>query len=183
MGIMRASIGVCLAIWLLSALLAADDKKDAKHTAPRAGIQTPGVQIPFASLKAEAEVAAAPAWIGVADVLLLPNAANGALDRLEVKTNKLAGPIDGLSKPCGDAIAAFGSVWVPSCEGQSLVRLDPKTWKVTAKAATGVGIAQPALAASADSVWVLSDNKSTLSRVDPDQNLVVAELCRPAATA
>ncbi len=97
-----------------------------------------------------------------------------------LKTYKLVDPIADLTKPCGGAITAFGSVWVPSCDGQSLVRLDPKTWKVTGKVTTGVGSAQPALAATADSVWVLSDNKTTLSRVDPDQNLVVAEIRLPA---
>jgi virginiamycin B lyase len=192
---MRIPIGVYLAIPLMAAAVFAASnvasdkaeggpqvKKDAKHSVatPKAGIKTPGVQILFASLKAEAEVGAAPAWIGIADSLLLPNAAKGTLDRLDPKANKLGDPVAELVKPCGGAITAFGSVWVPSCASQSLVRLDPKTWKVTAKAATGVGSAQPALAASADSVWVLSDDKTTLSRVDPDQNLVVAELRLPA---
>ncbi len=40
--------------------------------------------------------------------------------------------------------------------------------------------AKPALAATADSIWLLSDNKTTLSRIDPDQNAVVAELRLPA---
>ncbi len=80
---MRNLIGVCLAIGLVAAA------RDKHPAAPRAGIQTPGVQIPFASLKAEAEVATGPAWIamttGVADSLLLPNAAKGALDRLDLE--------------------------------------------------------------------------------------------------
>jgi len=38
----------------------------------------------------------------------------------------------------------------------------------------------PAVAANADSVWILSDDKTTLSRVDPDQNKVVSELRLPA---
>jgi virginiamycin B lyase len=187
---MRTPIGVYLAILVAAAALAASNKdeggpqakKDARHgaVATRAGIQTPGIQIPIASLKAEAEVAAAPEWIGVADSLLLPNSEKGTLDRLDPKTNKPGEAIAEVAKPCGGAITAFGSIWVPSCASQSVVRLDPKTWKITGKVATGVGRAQPALAASADSVWVLSDNKTTLSRVDPDQNLVVAELRLPA---
>ena len=36
------------------------------------------------------------------------------------------------------------------------------------------------MAATADSIWLLSDNKTTLSRIDPDQNAVVAELRLPA---
>lgn len=175
---MRIPIGVYLAISLAAALAA--DKTAHGPATPKAGIKTPGIQIPFASLKAEAEVAAAPQWIGVADSLLLPNSAKGTLDRLDPKTNKPGEAIDGLRDPCGGAVTAFGSIWVPSCAAQSLVRVDPKTWKITGQAASGVGAALPALAATDDSIWVLSDNKTTLSRVDPDQNAVVAEIRLPA---
>lgn len=189
-GIMRKSTGVFAIALAAAALVSADDRtgkaeggpqarKEAKQATPRLGVQTPGVQIPFANLKAEAEVPAAPGWIGVTDSLLLPSA-KSTLDRLDLKTNKLADPIAGIEQPCGGAVTAFGSIWVPSCATQSLVRIDPKTWKVTTQVPTGISSAQPALAATADSVWVLSDNKTTLSRVDPDQNGVVAEIRLPA---
>jgi streptogramin lyase len=45
---------------------------------------------------------------------------------------------------------------------------------------SGIGSAMPAVAANGDSVWILSDDKTTLSRVDPDQNKVVSELRLPA---
>jgi virginiamycin B lyase len=45
---------------------------------------------------------------------------------------------------------------------------------------SGVGSAIPAVAANPDSVWILSDDKTTLSRIDPDQNKVVSELRLPA---
>jgi virginiamycin B lyase len=40
----------------------------------------------------------------------------------------------------------------------------------------GVGSATPAVAAAADSIWLITDDKTTLSRIDPDQNRVVSEL-------
>jgi streptogramin lyase len=48
------------------------------------------------------------------------------------------------------------------------------------KIGSGTGSAIPAIAADADSVWVLTDDKTTLSRIDPDQNKVVSELRLPA---
>jgi len=159
------------------AVLAADKKPPA---APAAGVKTPGVQIPIASLKPEAALDAAPEWIGVADLLLVPNAATGALDRLDPKKNAITEPVPGISKPCGGAVLGFAGVWVPSCADRSLVRIDPKKWEVTARIATGAGNAPMAVAADADSVWLFSDNRTTLSRVDPDQNQVVAELRLPA---
>jgi len=159
--------------------LAAADKKPA--ASPKGGIKTPGVLIPIASLKPEAELDAAPPWIGVADSLLLPNAAKGQLFRLDPKTNKIGDAVPGLSKPCGGAIVAFGSIWTPSCAEHALVRIDSKKAEVTAKIAAGAGSAAWTVAASADSIWVFSDDRTTLSRVDPDQNQVVAEMRLPAA--
>jgi streptogramin lyase len=163
---------------LIPLALAGADKKPA--ATPKVGIKTPGVQIPIASLKAEVEFDAAPTWIGIADLLLVPNAAKGTLDRLDPKSNKITEPLPGVVKPCGGAISALGSVWAPSCGDQSLLRIDPKKWEVTAKIATGVGSAAWVLAAGTDSVWLFSDSRTTLSRVDPDQNQVVAEIRLPA---
>jgi len=172
---MRNLLAVSLAIPLA---LAAVDKKPV--AVPKGGIKTPGVQIPIALLKAEAEIDAAPQWIGVADLLVIPNAATGKLVRLDPKTNKLGEPVPGVDKPCGGAVTAFGSIWVPGCADQTLVRIDSKKWEVAAKIAAGASAAPLSVAASGDSVWIFSDNRTTLSRVDPEQNQVVAEIRLPA---
>ena len=180
---MRNLLAVYLAIPL--AVAAADKKPVA---VPKGGIKAPGVQIPMALLKAEAEIDAAPPWMGVAtgaatgvaDLLLVPNRAMGKLFRLDPRTNKLGEPVPGLDKPCGGAITAFGSIWAPSCADQSLVRIDAKKWEVAAKVAAGAGAAPVSIAASSDSVWIFSDNRTTLTRVDPDRNQAVAEIRLPA---
>jgi virginiamycin B lyase len=173
----RSPMLVSLAIPLA---LFAGDKKPTAPVAPKAGIKTPGVQIPIASLKPEAQIESAPAWIGIADVLLIPNSSTGTLDRLDPKTNKLDKPIPGVNKTCGGTITAFSSVWVATCGDQSVSRIDPKKWEITATIASGAGIAHQSIAASADSVWVFTDNLTTLSRIDPDVNRVVGELRLPA---
>ena len=165
-------------LFVISLLAAAADKKPV--AGPKGGIKTPGVQIPITLLKSDASIDTAPEWIGVADLLLLPNAAKSTLDRLDPKANTITEPVPGVTKPCGGAVSAFGSVWVPSCADHSLVRLDPKKWEATARIATGAASGAPILAADQDSVWMFSDNKTTLSRVDPDQNQVVAEIRLPA---
>jgi virginiamycin B lyase len=147
--------------------------------APKLGIATPGVRIPIAGLKAEAEFPIAPAWVAFADSVLTPDLTKDTLQRIEAKTNKLGEPITGFHKPCGGAISAFGSLWVPNCGDHTVARLDPKTGKITATLTSGTGSALPAIAATADSVWLLTDDKTTLSRIDPQQNQVVAELRLP----
>lgn len=155
-------------------------KAEPATLAPKTGVKTPGIQIPFASLKAENELALAPTWLLASDSLLAPNPAKDALERIDNKTYKLGEPITGIAKPCGGAVSAFNSLWVASCGANGLLRIDPKTAKVTQTIGTGVGTAPMVLAASADSIWMFTDARTTLSRIDPIENKIVAETRLPA---
>src|SRR5271156_3634341 len=148
--------------------------------APKQGIRTPGIQIPFSSLKPEATLQTPdrPDWIFYSSELFVP--AKDHIDKIDVKTNKVTGTIAGFNKACGDMLSAFGSLWVPACGDGALVRMDPKTFQVAAAIASGTADVEGSLAASADSIWLLTDSKTTLSRIDPAQNAVVAELRGPA---
>jgi virginiamycin B lyase len=146
---------------------------------PKQGIRTPGVQIPFSSLKPEAtfQMADRPDWIFFSTDVFVP--AKDRLEKIDVKTNKTVDPVAGLNKPCGGMVSAFDSLWAPVCGDGSLARIDPKTFKVTATIASGTAGTIASLAASADSLWLLTDAKTTLSRIDPDQNAVVGEMRLP----
>src|SRR5260370_22540405 len=78
-----------------------------KTPAPKIGVKTPGVQIPFANLKAEAEfeASAQPEWIFFAGAAFAPG--KDAIEKIDPKTNKKAEPIAGLSNPCGAPSSAF----------------------------------------------------------------------------
>ena len=164
---------------LLTALVAAPGKD---KPAARAGIKTPGIQIPFANVVPEADitVTGTAEWLFAAGSVFAPSAQ--ALDKIDTKANKPGDPVVGLAKPCGGMASAFESLWIPVCGSSSLVRLDARTYAVTATIATGVSSAKNIVAASADSVWMLTDNKTTLSRIDPEQNAVVAEIRLPAGS-
>jgi virginiamycin B lyase len=180
---MRILIGLCLT---LAVSVSVAQKKEAK---PSQGIKTPGVQIPFANLKSDADWPLAPRWMVFSDSVLIPNK-SGGLERLDAKTNKLVDPVPAVRNLCGGAAVAFTSLWIPDCQSHALMRLDAKLAAVPKaddkKLAdpvtidSGVGSAVPTIAATSDSVWILSDDKTTLSRVDPDRNKVVSELRLPA---
>ncbi len=144
------------------------------------GIKTPGIQIPFASLKAEITFPAPdkPGWVFFSASAFVP--AKDHVDKIDLKTNKTTDPLAGLDKTCGGMVTAFGSLWVPAFGSGSLARNDPNTSKVTATVASGAADIRGSIAASADSIWLLTDNKETLSRIDPDQNAVVGEFRLPA---
>jgi DNA-binding beta-propeller fold protein YncE len=149
---------------------------DKKAVAFRPGIQTPGIQIPFASLKAEADFSTTSNLFFLLDSVLLPNAEKKTLDRIELRSNKPGDPIAGINRPCSGAAQAFKSLWVPDCGDGSILRLEPKTGKLEAKLAIGAANVRVGIVATADSVWAITDSKTTLSRIDPDQNQVVAEV-------
>ncbi len=155
-------------------------EKQPRNSAPRTGVKTPGVQIPFASLVGEADIAATapPEWIAFAAGSFYTPSGDSIL-KIDPKTNKPGDPVAGLNKPCGGLVSAFGSLWSPQCGNGTLQRLDPKTLKVTATIASGVASTRGSIAASADSIWLLTDDKTTLSRIDPDQNLVVGDMRLP----
>jgi streptogramin lyase len=149
---------------------------DRKTVGSRPGIQTPGIQIPFASLKADADFSTTSNWFFLADSVLLPNAEKKTLDRIDVRSNKPGDPIGGVNRPCSGAAQAFKSLWVPDCGEGAILRLEPKTGKIEAKLAIGAANVRIGIVATADSIWALTDSKTTLSRIDPDQNQVVAEV-------
>jgi streptogramin lyase len=150
--------------------------------APKAGIKTPGIQIPFESLKSDAEIPLeTPGWVNAADAIFVAGKSKGIVARVDAKANKVLDPIPDLKQPCSGTLVAFGSLWIPECGAQKVTRFDTKANKVTAAIATGAANVTMALASSSDSVWMLVDSKTTLARIDPEQNKVVAELRLPAA--
>jgi virginiamycin B lyase len=165
---------VSLALITMTGLAAAGPAPD------RHGVKTPGIQIPFEKLKPEAEFPGAPDWIAFADQIWVPNPAHNGLTPVDAKSGKLGEPVAGLDKACDALVSAFGSLWVPDCGAQKVVRLDAKTHKVTAQIASGVASGRPGIVATGDSIWVLTDAKTTLSRIDPEQNQIVSELRLPA---
>lgn len=168
---------------LLAGLAAAKEKeKPVKGPAgwpAKAGIKTPGVQIPLASLKSEAEIkleGQPVTLVAEGQNLLVPQADKGGVARIANRENKPGDPWAGLEQPCGGVVSAFSNVWIGDCKAKSLVRFEGRTGKVAGKAAIGLRGGNTAFAASSDSVWVLSDEKVTLSRIDPADNSVVSEL-------
>ena len=185
----RVITGLAGALLSLTLIQAAQAGKSASGKAaaiagPKNGIKTPGIQIPFANLKADATVPATDkrSWVsfvsGGPGSVYFPD--SGKLQKIDAKTGKAADGVSELKKPCGGMVSAFTSLWIPTCGDGSLQRVDPKTLKITATIPAGAGSQAGNIAASADSIWMLTDDKPTLSRIDPGQNTVVGELRLPA---
>jgi streptogramin lyase len=155
----------------------------AEKPVQKAGIKTPGIQIPFARLKAEQEfaVAGGARWVIVsAQTAIVAGKADASVARIDLRTDKPGDPLSDIGQPCAGAVEAFQSFWIGDCAKGQLVRVNSKDGKVATRVSTGIAKVPAGIAATADSVWVLSDAKATLTRIDPDTNNVVSELRLPA---
>jgi virginiamycin B lyase len=160
---------------LLAFAAAGKDPKPAT-TPAAAGLSEPGVRIPFASLKAEAEIPIDAVPAGAAFLQQAHFAAGASILRIDPKTNKPAEPIPGLKQACAGLLNAHGHLWAFDCAAGALLKIHAReaNLKSALPAETPV-----ALAASADSLWLLAGASSDLQRVDPDQNTIVASLRLP----
>lgn len=214
---------------------AAKQPKVVKPAGPVHGVKTPGVLIPYESLKAEASIAVAAPPAGMLFTESIAIADGKGIQRLDAKTNAAFEPsrdIAGLDKPCGGLLSAFSFVWTPVCGTAKLAKLEMRpvrTGPARGAGREGKGEAKPevsaetkpeakpevkaeakpgeprperkpepppaapvfidtgaaptavtAIAASEDSVWLLADAKTSLQRIDPIENRVVAEVRLPA---
>ena len=141
-------------------------------------VPTPMVKIPMSKLTPEAvfPVPGAPDWIAVDEHVWISNAPKNAIVRLDPKANTVAATFDVKQEPCSGLAAGFGSLWVPRCGESNLARLSLKTGELEATIATGVADSEGGIAVGAGSVWLMSDPLSTLVRVDPLKNEVIAKI-------
>ncbi len=156
-------------------------EKTSARQAVKGGITTPGVQIPFTSLKPETEISIGgkPSGAVFADqVFITVPEANQIVSIDPKKNEKGAKPIS-IEKPCGGIIRAFGNLWVPNCQKEELARIDQKSGEIKATIATGVSGTSDSLVSTPDSIWLLADQKTSLLRIDPDDNIVIGEIRLP----
>lgn len=168
-----------------------------KKPTPKAGLATPGILIPLSALVPEAEIATDSPAVGMQfnDATLIATAT--AVQRIDAKTNKPVEPPVRvkIENGCGGMISAFNALWVPACGNRTLTKIDTggggrrseaakpaataPRMTLAASIATSKATAPSAVAANDDSVWLLSDARTTLQRIDPRENAIAGELRLP----
>ncbi len=96
-----------------------------------------------------------------------------AILRIDPVTNKIVARIRIPGEACSGLASGFGSIWTPICGRQpSLVRIDAGRNAISATLPIAPAGPEAGIAASDDSVWLVTDNKGTLLRIDPSTNSV-----------
>jgi virginiamycin B lyase len=147
----------------------------------KTGVADPGVQHSMSELTPVASfpVSGHPDWMAVTDDSIWVSSSNvNHVVRLDVATNKSDIIID-IAKPCSGLAVGFGSLWIPSCGGHSLLRADVKTGAIQATIASSPADSEGGITTGAGSVWLVSSATSVLDRIDPETNTVTAHIALP----
>lgn len=161
-------------------------KKERPKRPPKPGVSTPGVRREMSSITPIAVFPAegTPDWqVMTEDAVWVTNGPKNTIHRLDPKTNMVAAVVTVGKRPCSGLAAGFGAVWVPNCGDKTVSRIDTKTNQVVATVPVGPAVSEGGIAASPEGVWLVTDAKGVLSKIDPATNMVSGEVTVPANSA
>jgi virginiamycin B lyase len=129
------------------------------------------LQAPFASLRPAVmlHLGKTADWVlPTGDAVWVGSTGPFAVHRIDPKTNRETASVSLPGEPCAGLAAGFGSVWIPLCgKPNALARVDMKTDRLAAVFPVGPAAREGGIAAGGDSVWMVTDAKGVLSRIDP----------------
>jgi virginiamycin B lyase len=150
------------------------------------GAAAPGVRREMSSIKPIAIFPAegTPDWqVLTEDSVWVTNARKNTVHRLDTKTNTVTAVIRVGNTPCSGLAAGFGSIWVPNCRDKTVSRIDIKTNKVVAAIKASPSASEGGIGASPEAVWLVTDAKGMLSKIDPATNTVKDTVKVPPGSA
>jgi DNA-binding beta-propeller fold protein YncE len=125
----------------------------------------------------EEEVLSAP---GFADFLAIEGTSVWATNRGRVELWSRKGKIAEvpMAKPCGAMAVSGHEMWVADCQERTINRIDTRTAKLTDTIHTGLGAPNGELSVvrGAGSIWVSSDAKGVITRVNPVTKRITATI-------
>ena len=126
---------------------------------------------PFGELKtiATLTVGHTADWVVITDdAVWVGSTGPNAVHRIDPLTNTLVATVKLPGEPCAGLVAGFGSLWVPLCAKRAvLARVDLTSNELVAVTSPGPAAGEGGIAASADSLWLVTDTHGTLARLDP----------------
>jgi len=136
----------------------------------------PPLRLPFTALVPEAAIpiAGASDLSATDDAVWIVSRAAGEVTRIDAKTNAAATKVQIAQDLCAGAAADFGGLFLPRCPAGVIARIDTKTNASGEPIATPVHKDGRSVATGTSSLWVITDSRGTIARIDPVANAVVA---------
>jgi len=150
------------------------------------GASKPGIkqlQAPYSSIKPRAtiRIGGTADWVLVTgDAIWVASTKPFAILRIDPATNKIVAGIRIPSEACSGLASGFGCIWAPICgKNPSVVRIDAGTNAINTIVPVAPAGPEGGIAASDDSVWLVTDPNGTLARIDPSTNSVRQKISIP----
>lgn len=167
--------GTVLLVMMLTSAQARGQDSASEPKIARLGVKE--FQVPFASLKPEAvfKIGEVADWVQITDdAVWVASSKPASVHRIDPKTNKEVAIVPMPGDPCAGLAFGFGTLWVPLCgkpnSPNSMVRVDASTNQIAATLPFGPAGPEGGIAASLDSIWIVTDDAGTLVRIDPATN-------------
>jgi streptogramin lyase len=136
---------------------------------------TPVFKLRIGKLASWAAVSPAAVWVASEK----PN----AIHRIDPETNKQTADIALPGDPCGGLAVGLGDLWVPLCGPMpSLAKIDLQSNQIVSVFPVGPPGPEGGIAASRDSVWLITDKNGTLARIDPASGHIRQTVQTPAGS-
>lgn len=162
-------------------VIAASPASNAGRKIPQPGVKE--AQVPFQSLRPSAtfKIGKTADWVLVTDnAIWVGGSKPYSVQRIDPITNKIVAKVRLPGEACSGLFFAFGSVWVPVCgKPPALARVDVDTNQISAILPFGTAGAEAGITASSDSIWIVTDDKGTLTRIDPRSSSVRQHIAIP----
>lgn len=112
-------------------------------------------------------------WVSITpDAVWVGSTSPNAVHRIDPRTNTEAATVALPGEPCAGLVAGFGSLWVPLCAAQpALARVDLASNRLQTVFNVGTA-AECGIAASDDSLWLVTDAAGSLARIDPATGVI-----------
>ncbi len=163
--ICKAWLALAAALSLPGAARAAD--------APKPGV--PAVQRPMSELKplAVLRIGKTADWVSIAGgSVWVGSTGPNAVTRIDARHNAINAVVALPGEPCAGLAQGLGYLWVPLCADKAggkagLAKIDLKTGKLAKVFPIAPAGAEGGAAVSGDSVWMVTDAKGALARIEP----------------
>jgi virginiamycin B lyase len=143
-----------------------------------------GVLREMAELKPDAtfDVGGDPDWMAVSeDAVWVTISSKNEVRQLRASDNTLGFTIK-VKEPCSGLVAAYGSLWIPSCGSRNLVRASLTTGKIQKTIPIAPADSEGGITAGAGAIWMTSNSAGRVARIDPRTNRAVATIAVPSGS-
>jgi virginiamycin B lyase len=152
-----------------------------ERSVPKPGIKE--VQVSYTSIRPSVtiKIGGTADWVLVTEnAVWVASTKPNDIVRIDPATNKILARVRIPGEACSGLAFGFDSLWVPICGSKpALVRINATKNAISATLPIAPAGAEGGIAASEDSVWMVTDQHGNLVRVDPSTNNVRERILIP----